>query len=104
MIEIDNNRLYLDGVFLCYAEHSIHNPINSDCYLSFSHRYGRTLILVNGKAWLGCSDGSLPNPDIVIGSVIGPNGLLPDFSTMERLINYLQDKEDLGINVKIKVN
>lgn len=103
MIEIENNRLYIDGLFVCYAAHNIDVPFDGSCYISYSHRHGRNLANCGGKYWLGDSDGSLPNPDVVIGHVVGPNGLLPDLSTMERLTEYMQVKEDDGLNVRIVI-
>jgi hypothetical protein len=104
MIEIEGNRLYIDGLFVCYATHQISSPVDATCYLSFSHRHGCNLVNVAGQYWLGDDDGSLPRADIVIGHVVGPNGLLPDPSTMVRITEYLQVKEDDGRNVRIKVN
>lgn len=103
LIEIEGNRLYVKGLFVCYAEHAIPDPISGNCYISFSHRHGRNLILVDGKAWLGHDDGSRPRPDIVIGHVVGPDGLLSDPSAMAVITEHLQAREDDGLSSYIKV-
>lgn len=103
MITIENNRLYIDGTFYCYASHQISVPIDSHCHISFSHRHGRNLINIAGKYWMGDNDGSLPLPDITIGSVIGSNGMLCDASAMVKLTEYLHYKEDIGVNAKIRI-
>lgn len=103
MIEIDYNRLYINGIFICYATHQIPHPISDHCYISYAHRYGRDLINVAGKYWMGDNDGSLPLPDICIGNVVGVEGVLPDSDVMEKVFMYIQNKEDVGLNVNIKV-
>jgi hypothetical protein len=103
MIEIDGNRVYVKGLFCCYASHSLPAPISGDCGVMFSHRHGRNLVNVAGEAWLGDNDGSLPNPDIVIGHVVGPDGLLPDAGAMEHIVNIIQVREDDGLTTRIKV-
>jgi hypothetical protein len=103
MIEIEGNRLYWNGVKQCYVEHKVPVPFSGHCYVSYSHRHGRNLISCAGKAWLGDDDGSLPRPDIVIGHVIGPNGLLPDSGSMEHLVALLEARDDDGLNTTVKV-
>lgn len=104
MIEIENNRLYINGLFTAYAAHQIPDPIDGHCYISFSHRHGRNLLSCAGKAWLGDNDGSLPHCDVIIGRVVGPDGLLPDPSIMELIIGHIESREDQGVNTRIKVS
>lgn len=103
VIEIEGNRLYWNGVKLCYAAHTLLEPLIGDCYISYSHRHQRDLILCAGTAWMGTNNGALPAPDIVIGSVVGSNGLLPDDGCMEHLIALIQAREDDGLKTKVRV-
>lgn len=103
VIEIENNRLYINGVFKYYAAHSLHDTVDGNCYISFSHRHGRNLVCVDGKAWLGDNDGTMPSPDIVVGSVVSLDGLLPDPSAMVVVMEHIQTREDDGLNTRIKV-
>lgn len=103
MIEVEGNRLYLGGVFVCYAAYALPKPISGHCYLSFSHRHGRDLLSCDGKAWMGDNDGSMPGPDIVIGRVVSSTGLVPDPEVMGQIVKFVQSREDEGRNTKVEI-
>jgi hypothetical protein len=103
MIEIEGNRLYWNGLFTCYASHQISADVVTSVSVMFSHRHSRVLLNAGGKYWIGSNDGSLPNPDIVVGHVVGPNGLLPDPASMERLIELVQVRDDDGLQTRLRI-
>ena len=103
MILIEQNRLYWNGVSICFASHSLPNVVDGVCSVLYCHSLGRTLVNVDGKYWMGDRDGALPEPDIIIGQVVGSCGLLNDPETMTRVIELIQVREDDGLQTKIKV-
>lgn len=102
-LEVNGNRVYWNKIFCCYAEHSISTPVVGDCCILFSHRHGRNLLNIAGLYWMGDNDNSLPKPDVVIGSVVGPDGILPDAGSFEHLMNLVQVREDDGLSTKGKI-
>ena len=103
MIEIEGNRLYWNGVRICYASHEIPDAVTGDCCVMYSHRYQRNLILCAGKYWLGTNNNTLPATDIVIGSVIGLDGMLSDDSLMTHITELVQAREDYGMPVRFRL-
>jgi len=103
MIEIEGNRLYWNGLFTCYADHQISGALVSTVSVMYSHRHGKNLLNIGGKYWLGDNDGSLPCPDILIGHVVGSNGLLPDSGSLHHLMEMIQARDDDGLQTKVMV-
>ncbi len=103
MLEVVANRVYWNKVFCCYAEHSVPSRTAGDACVLYSHRHQRNLISVAGDYWLGDDDGSLPKPDIVIGTVVSGTGLLPDPGMMEHIVELIQVREDDGLSTKCVV-
>jgi hypothetical protein len=61
------------------------------------------LVNIADSVWVGDDDGSLPRPEVVIGSVVSESGLLPDPVSLSRLIAMIQTCEDEGFAVLAKV-
>lgn len=104
MIEIEGNRLYVKGLFVCYAAHTLPDPVAGDCCIMWSHLHQRNLISCAGRAWMGSNDGAIPHPDILIGHVVGIDGLIPDPGAMDQLMNIIQAREDIGLKTRIVIN
>ena len=97
-LRVVGNRVYWKSVRVCYANPALPRSLSGDCRVAFSHRHGRLLINIAGTVWVGDDDGSMPRPEVVIGSVVGPSGLLPDPAMMQHLIELIQVREDDGLN------
>lgn len=105
---ITNGVLYADNLHLCYAR-----PGNGRDDLpagrhqvatSYSHIHGQDLPIVVNLGWFGpANDRHAPECDILLGRVLGSDGLLPCPAHVGRLLAMLETAEDRGEKVTLEI-
>ena len=102
-LSIRDGNLYADNLKLCYCEAGNgrdslqpgHYPVETQ----FAHVHGKTLPDAVGLGWLG----DIVGCDVVLGHVLGRDGLLPSANPVRRLLALLEVAEGRGQTVMLEV-
>lgn len=102
-LKIADHSLYVDNIFLCYAGagngRSDLQPGHYPVSTQYAHVHGKTLADAVGLGWIGADRGC----DIVLGSVRGRSGVVPQESLVSRLVAVLEEAQNRGKIVMLEV-
>lgn len=91
-ILIDNGVLFADGLYLCYARSgNARNNLDDGCYSVEIRKDARgPYVHVDGVGRVGADGGEC---DIVLGSVLGRDAVIPCSAFVERLLALVQSSK-----------
>lgn len=102
-LSIKGDAFYIDNVFLCHcaAGNGRQNlPTGRfETATQYSHTHGKILADAYGLGWIGADIGC----DIILGSVLRRNGVLPSQGALSRLLAMLEVAEGNGSAVWLEV-
>lgn len=91
-LRIDNGTLFADGLFLCYARSNhARSSLDDGCFtveIRSDARGGDSYIHVDGIGRIGADAGEC---DLVLGSVLGRDALIPCAALVKRLFALVEN-------------
>ena len=103
-LHIENGIMYAGGFIFCRVEAGngrANIPLgSSEVEVQTATEHGSVpMALSDGHGWIG----GLAGADIVVGRVVGRNGLVPCLSTQKRLVALCESSADRGERVTLTV-
>lgn len=103
MLSLRDGFLYVDNLRFCFAEQGNGRPElpagRYEVTAQYAHVHGKTLPDAVGLGWIGADRGC----DIVLGSVRGRSGVVPQESLVSRLVAVLEEAQNRGKIVMLEV-
>lgn len=103
-LHIENSVMYCNGLMFCRAEagngrSSIPDGVSKVEVLTATEHGTVPMAYAEHHGWVG----GLSGCDIVVGRVMGRNGILPCLSTQKRLVSLCESAADRGEQVTVEV-
>lgn len=104
---LENGEVFINHLHFCYARpgngRTNLQPGRYSVTAQFSHAHSRHLANVEGLGWAGAWDDDGLECDIVLGRVLGHDGVIPCTDVLQRLLRLLEVAEDRGEAVTLEV-